>query len=267
MPLSSITVKSPNVDGETFSTPPSTPSAFSLASSSSLAATPGMNSDGTPTPSTNGSTRPSTSRRPSSLLLPHDSNAGWVDDVELVREGTDHTPRHTPDYRGQHALLPDVKQTTLPAVLSPLTKFHASQAATPKVPAAGVSHALKSPCFVHSLLDKGASLSDWLHNTQARPATHMQPSPPSTNMSGSSSEPDFDEDDDEYGGNLTRQLAETAVGVREMSKQLGRARVRSKINNVLIITKARDNRLIKLTRELALMLMNKERDDGRGHVV
>ncbi|KAG2093758.1 ATP-NAD kinase-like domain-containing protein [Suillus discolor] len=52
-----------------------------------------------------------------------------------------------------------------------------------------------------------------------------------------------------------RQLAETAVGVREMSKQLG---------DVLIVTKARDNRLIKLTRELALYLMLKHRQGDRG---
>jgi NAD+ kinase len=37
----------------------------------------------------------------------------------------------------------------------------------------------------------------------------------------------------------------------------GRTRVRSKIQSVLIVTKARDNRLIKLTRELALYLMQK----------
>lgn len=47
----------------------------------------------------------------------------------------------------------------------------------------------------------------------------------------------------------------------------GRARVRSNIQNVLIITKARDNRLIKLTRELALYLMLRKRDNGRGLVV
>ena len=39
----------------------------------------------------------------------------------------------------------------------------------------------------------------------------------------------------------------------------GRARIHSNIQNVLIITKARDNRLIKLTRELALYLMLKPR--------
>ncbi|EKM80839.1 hypothetical protein AGABI1DRAFT_55968 [Agaricus bisporus var. burnettii JB137-S8] len=44
-----------------------------------------------------------------------------------------------------------------------------------------------------------------------------------------------------------------------MSKQLGRARVQSNIQNILIVTKARDNRLIKLTRQLALYLMFKRR--------
>ncbi|CAD6884068.1 unnamed protein product [Tilletia controversa] len=70
--------------------------------------------------------------------------------------------------------------------------------------------------------------------------------------------------------NLTHQLAETAVGVREVSKQLGRARVQldSSVRSVLIITKARDNHLIRLTRELALWLMlNKRPGKQRGLVV
>ncbi|EEB94768.1 hypothetical protein MPER_06364 [Moniliophthora perniciosa FA553] len=53
-----------------------------------------------------------------------------------------------------------------------------------------------------------------------------------------------------------------------MSKQLGRARILSNVQNILIITKARDNRLIKLTRELALYLMLKPRHgQKRGLVV
>jgi len=80
-------------------------------------------------------------------------------------------------------------------------------------------------------------------------------------------------DEREEGGSLTRQLAETVQGVREVSKQLGassphharwllicsgRTTVRSRIQHVLIVTKARDNRLIQLTRELALCLMQKQ---------
>lgn len=77
---------------------------------------------------------------------------------------------------------------------------------------------------------------------------------------GSSYSYSTDEEDSDKVRSLTRQLAETAVGVREMSKQLGRARVKSTIQSVMIITKARDNHLIKLTRELAIWLMTTPRN-------
>ncbi|KAL5523927.1 hypothetical protein ACEPAG_8100 [Sanghuangporus baumii] len=164
---------------------------------------------------------------------------------------------------------------------------------------------LKSPCFVHSFLDKGASLADWLkgkHHSMPGISSPVSPQTAKPSLSvgdasrlndmqtkpshgpfaqasqrivpllqpklspGSSVDSDLD-DEEEEGSSLTRQLAETAVGVREMSKQLGRARIRSNIQNVLIITKARDNRLIKLTRELALYLMLKPRYGRRGLVV
>ena len=73
------------------------------------------------------------------------------------------------------------------------------------------------------------------------------------NYDGSSTEAEDSSDDEAQ--SLTRQLAETAVSVREMSKQLGRARVRSNIQSIMIITKARDNHLIKLTRDLTIHLM------------
>jgi len=77
-----------------------------------------------------------------------------------------------------------------------------------------------------------------------------------------------EEEEEADQNSLTRQLAETAVSVREMSKQLGRARVVSHVQSVMIITKARDNHLIKLTRELALFLMKTPRNGrDRGLVV
>ena len=99
---------------------------------------------------------------------------------------------------------------------------------------------LKSPCFVHSLLDKGVSFQDWLYHTRIynsigvprslgnavgeqfhlkRP--HTLPTPQPVQESPPSSLDDEEDDDPEGTGSLTRQLAETAVGVREMSKQLG----------------------------------------------
>ncbi|KAF9559852.1 ATP-NAD kinase [Agrocybe pediades] len=127
-----------------------------------------------------------------------------------------------------------------------------------------------SPCFVHSHLD-----TDWLKAKQSHlqngdvgVARSLQPGPSSVISPQSSTFDSGNESDGEFVGSLTKRLAETAVGVREMSKQLGRARVQSNIQNVLIVTKARDNRLIKLTRQLALYLMLKQRRGSkRGLVV
>jgi NAD+ kinase len=102
-------------------------------------------------------------------------------------------------------------------------------------------HVMDSPCFVHSQLDKGASLSEWLQSKQAafsdkgdvgvarslQRSNGAAPELISQNSSPSSSEgiadvSDFGDDDSEdYRASLTKQLAETAIGVREMSKQLG----------------------------------------------
>uniref|UniRef100_V5EMY8 Uncharacterized protein n=1 Tax=Kalmanozyma brasiliensis (strain GHG001) TaxID=1365824 RepID=V5EMY8_KALBG len=90
--------------------------------------------------------------------------------------------------------------------------------------------------------------------------TAHQPLSDQDSSYGSSYSYSTDEEDSDKVRSLTRQLAETAVGVREMSKQLGRARVKSTIQSVMIITKARDNHLIKLTRELAIWLMTTPRN-------
>lgn len=147
---------------------------------------------------------------------------------------------------------------------------------------------LNSPCLVHSLLEKGASLTDWLHDNQqptdlgvAKSLQRLNYPSPILNHHH-----DDNDDNDDFGRSLTKRLAETAVGVREMSKELGhflfyylystlysspsigRARVQSNVQSVLVITKARDNRLIKLTRELALYLMLKQRPGSkRGLIV
>jgi NAD+ kinase len=134
----------------------------------------------------------------------------------------------------------------------------------------------KSPCFIHSHLEKHGQLSDWLR-AKAEAAQNIpqgQPGPlgfdsvgqpgavPRPHGVGAKAKPDasrpddraaelerlrkaasqppigerrpshthafgtshiqeMDLSDNEDGGSLTRQLAETATGVREMSKQLG----------------------------------------------
>ena len=59
-----------------------------------------------------------------------------------------------------------------------------------------------------------------------------------------------------------------SVCAHDTIDDLGRTRVRSNIQSVLIITKARDNRLIKLTKDLAVYLMLKKRSgQKRGLIV
>ncbi|KAI2629040.1 ATP-NAD kinase [Xylaria nigripes] len=55
------------------------------------------------------------------------------------------------------------------------------------------------------------------------------------------------------------RFVQTATGVREVSKQLQRKPIRQAVRNVMIITKARDNELVYLTRELALWLLRTPR--------
>ncbi|KAI1431658.1 ATP-NAD kinase [Xylaria sp. CBS 124048] len=55
------------------------------------------------------------------------------------------------------------------------------------------------------------------------------------------------------------RLVQTATGVREVSKQLQRKPIRQAVRNVMIVTKARDNELVYLTRELAIWLLKTPR--------
>ena len=55
------------------------------------------------------------------------------------------------------------------------------------------------------------------------------------------------------------RLMQTATGVREVSKQLSRRPIKRAVRNVMIVTKARDNRLVYLTRELAEWLLTTPR--------
>ncbi|KAL1960575.1 hypothetical protein VTO42DRAFT_7154 [Malbranchea cinnamomea] len=55
------------------------------------------------------------------------------------------------------------------------------------------------------------------------------------------------------------RLVQTATGVREVSKQLQRRPIKLEVKNVMIVTKARDNNLVYLTRELAEWLLSTPR--------
>ncbi|KAH7108099.1 ATP-NAD kinase [Auriculariales sp. MPI-PUGE-AT-0066] len=273
------------IDASAFSTPPTTPrppeTTLSQAQVQVQAALRRRNS------------------RPTSLTIPATSEEQLQG---LVVEHSPDQPRST------DTVLPrgGITNKLLNAITVPSAPKSAPANQSSRPSPSPLGAALHSPCFVHSGLDKAAALSYWLrsskptpplssNNADAQPAATQpvldhRPSvppalpvftqpfamPPASTASSSrastlppSDTSDlFDDEDDDSASSLTRQLAETATSVREMSKALGRARVKSNIQSVLIITKARDNRLIKLTRELALYLMlQKRQDTGRGLVV
>ncbi|EXJ77226.1 NAD+ kinase [Capronia epimyces CBS 606.96] len=62
--------------------------------------------------------------------------------------------------------------------------------------------------------------------------------------------------DDDYSHS---RLMQTATGVREVSKQLQRKPLKRAVRNVMIVTKARDNSLVYLTRDLAEWLLSTPR--------
>jgi NAD+ kinase len=118
---------------------------------------------------------------------------------------------------------------------TPTTAQPTAPTQNPQNHASDNSTAVKSPCFVHSHLDKGASLTQWLQaknkthagdvgvakNLMPHEHHHHSPTDSSTTAYSNYILDSPSDDEAEGGGSLTKQLAETAVGVREMSKQLG----------------------------------------------
>ncbi len=88
---------------------------------------------------------------------------------------------------------------------------------------------LQSPCFYHQRFDDAVNIDRVLEEISG-----------DENMSHS-------------------RLMQTATGVREVSKQLQRRPIKRAVRNVMIITKARDNHLVNLTKDLAQWLMSTPR--------
>jgi NAD+ kinase len=89
--------------------------------------------------------------------------------------------------------------------------------------------ALASPCFYHKKFDKAVNLGKVLEEMS---------------------------EDDTISHS---RLMQTASSVREVSKQLQRRPIKMTVRNVMIVTKARDNNLVYLTRELAEWLLTTSR--------
>ncbi|RYO80449.1 hypothetical protein DL762_007642 [Monosporascus cannonballus] len=89
--------------------------------------------------------------------------------------------------------------------------------------------ALQSPCFYHNQFDDAVDIEKVLEEIK----------------------------EDEWMSHS--RLVQTATSVREVSKQLQRRPIRRAVRNVMIVTKARDNELVYLTRELATWLLRTPR--------
>jgi NAD+ kinase len=84
---------------------------------------------------------------------------------------------------------------------------------------------LQSPCFFHQRFDDAVNIDKVLEDVA----------------------------DDEWLSHS--RLMQTATGVREVSKQLQRRPIKRAVRNIMIVTRARDHRLVYLTRELAEWLL------------
>jgi NAD+ kinase len=90
--------------------------------------------------------------------------------------------------------------------------------------------ALRSPCFFHKRFDDAVDIDKVLLELQD-----------DASLSHS-------------------RLMQTATGVREVSRQLQRRPIKRAVRNVMIVTKARDNELVHMTRELAEWLLTTPRN-------
>ncbi|KAK0731237.1 ATP-NAD kinase-like domain-containing protein [Lasiosphaeris hirsuta] len=112
--------------------------------------------------------------------------------------------------------------------LNGLAEAQNARAATSLTPTAAFP-SLQSPCFYHNRFDDAVDIDKVLEEIK----------------------------NDEWMSHS--RLVQTATGVREVSKQLQRRPIKRAVKNVMIVTKARDNQLVVLTRELALWLLQTPR--------
>ncbi|MCJ1386181.1 NAD(+) kinase [Xylographa soralifera] len=99
-----------------------------------------------------------------------------------------------------------------------------------RTPSGAIFASQQSPCFFHQRFDDAVNIDRVLEEIAA-------------------------EDD----GMSHSRLMQTATSVREISKQLQRRPIKRAVRTIMIVTKARDNSLVPLTRELAEWLLSTPR--------
>ncbi|ERT02209.1 hypothetical protein HMPREF1624_00507 [Sporothrix schenckii ATCC 58251] len=181
------------------------------------------------------------SHKPEALSLGCVLNATMQTSLPVVEVASDSQPATGGDMDAQ---LPASLQPPATAQFQPATgKESSSQQlcdalndlalrsnATPTTSAAAAAFSgLKSPCYYHERFDDAVDIEKVLEEIK----------------------------NDEYMSHS--RLVQTATGVREVSKQLQRRPIKRAVRNIMIVTKARDNQLVILTRELTQWLLSTPR--------
>jgi NAD+ kinase len=204
-------------------------------SSFSAATTVGHNS---PNDSASLPTSPAFKTRAAQKLHSHRKNALSVESIPrqtimkaLASAGRNHNPNNLSLNSSLSGMIASQGQDNCPGTatsqkLSAALSDLAGRNGTPTTPR---FTALQSPCFYHQRFDDAVNINKVLEEIK----------------------------EDEWMSHS--RLMQTATGVREVSKQLQRRPIKRAVRNVMIITKARDNQLVNLTRDLATWLMSTPR--------
>ena len=119
----------------------------------------------------------------------------------------------------------------------------------------------KTSCFVHSLLGNRVRSGSWEQNQEGL-AQHA-PSDKDRRLT-----PDADAEHHTQSRLLTKkELSDMAVGIRELSKKLGHLRLKLRVRNVFLLTKAHDQTLIAKTRDITEWLLRQQNAEGHLYTV
>lgn len=109
---------------------------------------------------------------------------------------------------------------------------------------------LKTSCFVHQFLEKQQKSRE-VHPSAFIKSNENQKLDKGKNGS----------ENEVHSRLLTkRQLTDMALGVRELSKQLGSVRLKMRVKTVFLLVKAHDESLLGFSRELVDWLLSTDRD-------
>lgn len=168
-------------------------------------------------------------QEPSSISPSASAFRGILDVSTKTAAAPSHTLADALNDLAKSRLTPTTTTTLTPATARPFTSTSSGNPDPSSVAATLLTSTLQSPCFYHQRFADAVDIDKVLEEIKN-----------DVSMSHS-------------------RLVATATGVREVSKQLQRRPIKRAVRNIMIVTKARDNQLVYLTRELASWLIRTPR--------